>query len=267
MSTDVVALMPALQAIQGALSAIPDVAVEIGRRLDLSPNDYPMIQIVPIRLFNGKYGERLLETWIYFSEHTEHVDGMPQLYGSLSALEKQVIDAMSGVQGEWQETITDQDTQGVFKEMAARFNVSAVPKPSLRCVLYTPSLVIELSETASVLPADRVLHNGSDDDWATDLPNGELIRLLNGASSTNSRLVATGLLAGSLGDEVVIGIYADGVLTGNRVLLISDGPDDPVPFSLTVEHVATVDVSYALRATGDVNEYSLTKLRLDGQAI
>ena len=48
------AMMPALEHAKAALAGIPGlVSCEIGRKEDVSPNDYPMIQIVPTRVTPG----------------------------------------------------------------------------------------------------------------------------------------------------------------------------------------------------------------------
>ncbi|UOF79464.1 hypothetical protein [Caudoviricetes sp.] len=261
------ALMPALENARSALAGIPGlVSCEIGRKEDVSPNDYPMIQIVPTRVTPGAaYAGRTIEAWIYFGVPIEGVDGLSNVYDALSALEQQILDILGTIQGQYRETITDQDFFETYKIAAIRAELSVPDTPHAKCTIYAAAVTEALSASPTVVaPFTNLLHNSDVDDWTTTLASGSITRLLNGNSTTRTRVTLTGLVAGAAASEVIIGIYAGGVLVGNRTVVTTIGAS-PISFGVEVSHAAALDTAYDVRATGTMGDYAFSGLTLTAQ--
>ena len=205
------AMMPALEHAQAALAGIPGlVSCEIGRKEDVSPNDYPMIQIVPTRVTPGAaYAGRTIEVWIYFGVPIEKVDELENVYEGLSALESQILDILGTIQGQYRETITDQDFFETYKLAAIRAELTAPDTPHVKCAIYGDAVAETLGGSPTlVAPFTNILHNSDAADWTPALMNGSITRLLNGDATTRTRVTLAGLVAGAAASEVAIGIYA-----------------------------------------------------------
>lgn len=124
MSTTV---MTTLEAARDAMALIAGVAsCKIGLESNISPADYPLIRVVPSRLTPGKpYGNRTIETLIYFGAQTAKSEGLETVYGDLFDLESAIIAAVQGLGGRYRETITDEDRlEGGYKLMTIRCEIT-----------------------------------------------------------------------------------------------------------------------------------------------
>lgn len=262
------AMMPALENAKAALAAIPGlVSCEIGRKEDVSPNDYPMIQIVPTRITPGAaYAGRTIEAWIYFGVPIEKVDELENVYEGLSELEQQILDILGTIQGQYRETITDQDFFETYKLAAIRAELSVPDTPHVKCAIYADTVTETLGASpALVAPFTNLLHNSDPADWTPALMNGSITRLLNGDATTRTRLTLTGLVAGAAASEVAIGLYAGGVLVGNRTMVATTGAGSPIAFEVGATYVAALDTVYDVRATGTAGDYAFSGLTLTAQ--
>ena len=116
-------MMAALEAARTALAAIPGVAsCKIGQEANISPADYPLIRIVPVRITPGRpYANRTCEVLVYFGmDRSEAEDGMEPVYAALFDLEAAILEVLRTLQGRWVETLTDRDELPAYKIMAIR---------------------------------------------------------------------------------------------------------------------------------------------------
>lgn len=116
------AAMTTLEAVRDALADIAGVAsCKIGLEPNISPADYPLIRLVPSRLTPGKpYGNRTIETLIYFGTQTATSEGLETVYENLFTLESAIIAAVQDFGGRYRETITDEDRLDAYKLMTIR---------------------------------------------------------------------------------------------------------------------------------------------------
>ena len=264
------AMMPTLEHAQAALAGIPGlVSCEIGRKEDVSPNDYPMIQIVPTRITPGAaYAGRTVEVWIYFGVPIEKVDELDNVYEGLSELEVQILDILGTIQGQYRETITDQDFFETYKLAAIRAELTAPDTPHVKCAIYGATVTETLGASPVVVaPFTAELHTSDAADWTPTLASGSIERLLNGAASTRTRVTLTGSVAGAAASEVTIGIYAGGALVGNRVLVATTGVSAPIAFEVGATYVAGAAATYDVRATGTAGDYVFSGLTLTAQRV
>ena len=114
--------MTTLEAARDALAVIVGVAsCKIGLEANISPSDYPLIRLVPSRLTPGRpYGNRTIETLVYFGAQTAKSEGLETVYGDLFDLESAIIAAVQGLGGRYRETIADEDRLDAYKLMTIR---------------------------------------------------------------------------------------------------------------------------------------------------
>lgn len=119
--------MENLRAIADALGNIEGVRTsKIGLEPNITPEDYPIVRIVPPRL-NGfeVIGLRKVTLNVYYGTALQAFDGLDTVYEALFALEERIIDAIEG--GPWRgffrETITDEDRLTTYKMFMSRFEV------------------------------------------------------------------------------------------------------------------------------------------------
>lgn len=139
MSTTV---MTTLEAARDAMALIAGVAsCKIGLESNISPADYPLIRVVPSRLTPGKpYGNRTIETLIYFGAQTAKSEGLETVYGDLFDLESAIIAAVQGLGGRYRETITDEDRlEGGYKLMTIRCELTESTDDSARYPVTPPA--------------------------------------------------------------------------------------------------------------------------------
>ncbi len=121
-----------LEAIKTCLLPIPGVvSCKIGIENAISPDDYPMIRIVPTRALHGAaLPRKKVEVLIYFGVPLNEAEagGLEAVYAALCSLETAIITALeSGREftATWQDTVTDEDRLEAYKLFASRFEVVA----------------------------------------------------------------------------------------------------------------------------------------------
>lgn len=129
--------MPILEALRDLLGAVTwgdDGEVKtsrVGLESGLSPDDYPIVRIVPSLLRGsplegqaGISGLRQTECLVYFGEPITEADGgLEELYRRLFAMESALIDALprqGDFVAQWAETITDEDRVPGYKLLCLR---------------------------------------------------------------------------------------------------------------------------------------------------
>jgi hypothetical protein len=256
-----------LETYRDALGILAGVAsCKIGIESNLGPADYPMIRLVPARLTPGRpYAGRTIETFIYFGAQTTLAEGLETVYGDLFALEALIIAQVQALGGRYIETITDEDRLDAYKLMTIRAELGE-PQGYTQCVMACSSTTETLGAAPVVLaPFSSTPLNTDADDWTPHLVNGTVTRLLNGATSTTTRVRVAGTVAGANASEVIVGVYKDGALVGNRTALTTTGAANQVPFALDVVASATGSAVFDVRATGTAGNYVFTGLSLTAE--
>lgn len=101
---------------------------QVGLEPAISPNDYPIIRVVPSRLeHSAAIGRRKIEVMIYYGAKVQPFEGMAAVYEALCTMEQEIIDILQNGQGgyvaNFLETITDEDRLETYKLFASRFIV------------------------------------------------------------------------------------------------------------------------------------------------
>ena len=128
-----------LTLIKTVLAAVPNVTTcKIGLETAITPEDYPLIRIVPTRLIPQEVGQarRQMELLIYFGAPLlEASDGLEQVYETLMEMEAAIKEAVTitvvraareqgaAVKTQYVETITDEDRLPHYKLFAMRWRV------------------------------------------------------------------------------------------------------------------------------------------------
>ena len=120
--------MLVLEQLRDLLAAVDGVQTcKIGLETNLTPADYPIVRIVPVKLAPSEFslaGLRAQELLIYFGKPIHEFDaGLESLYTEIFAMEVALINALprSGdYVVRWLETITDEDRVEAYKLMALR---------------------------------------------------------------------------------------------------------------------------------------------------
>lgn len=115
-------MMATLEALRDALAGISGVqSCKIGVEANISPADYPMIRIVPVRMTAGKpYGHRTAELQILFGARLAASQGLENVYSALLALDAAIIEVLRATGAKYLETITDEDRLDAYKLMTIR---------------------------------------------------------------------------------------------------------------------------------------------------
>jgi len=127
-------MMTLLEGLKTALAAIPGVvSCRIGLEENITPDDYPIIRLVPSRAADGAaYSHRKVELLVYFGMPIQPFDDTPdtsgrvrleKLYAALFALEAAIITSLGQAGAHYVETITDEDRLETFKVMAVRCDI------------------------------------------------------------------------------------------------------------------------------------------------
>jgi hypothetical protein len=127
-------MMTLLEGLRNALATIPGVqSCKIGLEDNITPDDYPMIRVVPSRLENGQtIKRRKADVLIYFGLPIQSFDDTPdsagrvrleKLYAALFALEDEIRRIVYLNRGNYRETIADEDRLDTYKLMAIRCEV------------------------------------------------------------------------------------------------------------------------------------------------
>lgn len=109
-----------------ALAALGEVAsCRIGIENGISPNDYPLVRLVPSRFTPGKpFGNRTCEVLVYFGAKIANSEGLEEVYRGLFALEKVILDTLRPLGARYIETVTDEDRLDTYKLMFARVEMT-----------------------------------------------------------------------------------------------------------------------------------------------
>ena len=127
--------MTTLEALESSLAVIssltlagaetpPHGSCGIGLEANMGPADYPMIRLVPSRLTPGRpYGNRTIETMIYFGAQTANSEGLETVYADLFRMEREILSVLRSAGHRYIETITDEDRLDAYKLMVIRCDV------------------------------------------------------------------------------------------------------------------------------------------------
>lgn len=127
-------MLAALETARDALAGIAGiVSCKIGSEPNISPNDYPLIRLVPVRILPGRpYHGRSAEVNIIFGVDTTRSEGLELVYQEMFALEDKILTVLKTLGGRYLETLTDNDSLPTYKMMAIRCElqtVNAAPPP------------------------------------------------------------------------------------------------------------------------------------------
>lgn len=125
-----------LEDIRNALAATPGVKTcKIGLEADITPDDYPIIRVVPSSVRESRsLGRRRIEALIYFGMPVQAFDDDPdgagrvrleKLYATLFEMEKEIRKIIAAEDCLYRETITDEDRLDTYKLMAIKMDVEA----------------------------------------------------------------------------------------------------------------------------------------------
>lgn len=113
-----------LETVRDAMALISGVAsCKIGLEANITPNSYPLIRIVPQRIFrtNTPYNNRTAECFVYFGvDKTEAKTGLESVYRELLVLEQGIIAVIKAQGDRYVETLMDED------EVAGQYKVAAI---------------------------------------------------------------------------------------------------------------------------------------------
>lgn len=115
-------MIAALKAARDAMATIPGVAsCKIGFEANISPGDFPLIRLVPVRITPGRpYHKRTAEVQIIFGAQTADSEGLEKVYEDLDTLEAAILAKVKTLAGRYIETISDEDRLEAYKLMAIR---------------------------------------------------------------------------------------------------------------------------------------------------
>ena len=126
----------ALQSIKARLASVNGVKTcRIGIEAGLSPDDYPIIRLVPERLSRRERAEDIALT-VYYGMPVGEGDagGLEAVYAALLGMEADIRAALATGEG-WSaafvDTVTDEDRLEQYKLFASRFEIQwpAAPTP------------------------------------------------------------------------------------------------------------------------------------------
>ena len=112
---------PLLVAVRDQLATVPGVLTcRIGWEADITPDDYPLVRIVPNRMRDGRsIGRRSVDAVVFFGRPIhEFENGLEALYAEVMAMESALITAAEqtpGVAVLYRETILDEDRNDAYK--------------------------------------------------------------------------------------------------------------------------------------------------------
>ncbi len=101
---------------------------KIGLEPNMTPDDYPIIRLVPSRIKRGDPGHRrVVDLMVYYGSPVQQFDGMDALYDELLRLEEEIVGRMKqgdGYRIKHLDTITDEDRLSTYKLFMSRFEVT-----------------------------------------------------------------------------------------------------------------------------------------------
>jgi hypothetical protein len=111
-------MMAALEALRDAMRGIDGVStVAIGREPNISPDDYPLIRLEPLRALPGRpYHQRTVECMAYFGARVADSEGMETVYAALLEMESAIIAALRAHGCRYTETLIEPGAFGPIPE-------------------------------------------------------------------------------------------------------------------------------------------------------
>jgi hypothetical protein len=120
------ALLECATLVESMADEPPRGSCKIGIEANISPADYPLIRVVPVRATPGKgYNQRTVETLIYFGVPLANSEGLEDVYEALFDLEDEILEVLKTLQGNYVETVTDEDRLDTYKLMAIRCRLNS----------------------------------------------------------------------------------------------------------------------------------------------
>ena len=120
-------MMAALEAARDALALIPGItSCKIGTEDGISPADFPLIRIEPLRVTPGQpYSKRTCEAVVHFGLPVGQSDaddggGLELVFQGLFELEAQVLAVLKTLSARYVETIVGDQEQMTFRTMGVR---------------------------------------------------------------------------------------------------------------------------------------------------
>lgn len=119
-------IMAVLVALRDAFALVPGVnTCRIGLEANMTPEDYPMVRVVPSAVrWGSTIHRRECDVLVYFGQPIhEFEDGLEGLYDNLFTLERALLEASQTVPNvfcQYRETIADEDRVDAYKLMALR---------------------------------------------------------------------------------------------------------------------------------------------------
>lgn len=117
-------MMAALQSLRDALAEIDGVqSVAIGRERNISPDDYPLIRLEPLRTVPGRpYHQRTVECLAYFGAKIADSEGMEVVYAALLEMESEIVAVLRAQGCRYVETIIEPGAFGPIPETAYKIS-------------------------------------------------------------------------------------------------------------------------------------------------
>lgn len=119
-----------LEILKAKLAAISGVTTcEIGLEATISPEDYPIVRLVPSIIRKSDRLTRSVELLIYFGKPLQEAEiGLPEVYSELFDLEQEIIAALdgNGFVMKYLDTILDEDRLEHYKLMAIRADMQII---------------------------------------------------------------------------------------------------------------------------------------------
>jgi len=116
-----------LETLRDAMGDIDGVnSCKIGLERNMSPADYPMVRVVPVRILPGKpYNQRTAEIQVFFGANISASEGLESVYSALFELEAEIIKVIKAQGGRYIDTVTDEDRLDTYKLMVIRMEIEA----------------------------------------------------------------------------------------------------------------------------------------------
>lgn len=122
---------PLLASVRDALAAVEGVKTcRIGMEPGITPDDYPLVRLVPITLEDGlqRASANEIEAWVYFGLPVhEFTDGLEAVYEQLSAKWVELMDAMRQASDVHSvahvQTVFDEDRVEAYKLIAIKVRI------------------------------------------------------------------------------------------------------------------------------------------------
>lgn len=113
-----------LLALRDALAEIDVVQTcKLGYEQGISPDQYPIVRLVPTQVLPAKYGVRTVELGIVFGVPVSEAEGLEAIYAQLLALELDIIAVVKEYGGRYTATLADEDRISSYKLMQVQCEI------------------------------------------------------------------------------------------------------------------------------------------------